>query len=210
MQMIGFLVHITRKADEIRMIIVAITLVGISFAISAQYTKVQMDFMISVADGYMVRSIPSVYNQTFSVNGDTNEVTTIMPMNSSMGPVDPFGIREIYPTKQGGEQWYMNMFDPNHDNRTDPQTNLTKNLDGSWKVSSNEVRFEVFTSSGYHHELVTSLNQSQLSTKGFMQLPNDWKNVEMTGYVKFNKGDPSSGFTWYARGGHHTGEVLGR
>ena len=38
-----------------------------------------------------------------------------------------------------------------------------------------------------------------------MQSPNDWKNIEMTGYVKFNKGDTSDGFTWYARGGHHTG-----
>lgn len=38
-----------------------------------------------------------------------------------------------------------------------------------------------------------------------MQSPNDWKDIEMTGYVKFNKGDTSDGFTWYARGGHHTG-----
>jgi len=27
----------------------------------------------------------------------------------------------------------------------------------------------------------------------------------MTGYVKFDQGDASDGFTWYARGGHHTG-----
>jgi hypothetical protein len=41
-----------------------------------------------------------------------------------------------------------------------------------------------------------------------MQSPRDWKNVEMTGFVKFNKGksekkDNSDEFTWYARGGDH-------
>ena len=25
------------------------------------------------------------------------------------GDVDPFGIVKIYPTKEGGEEWYMNM-----------------------------------------------------------------------------------------------------
>jgi hypothetical protein len=39
-----------------------------------------------------------------------------------------------------------------------------------------------------------------------MQSPNDWKNVEMTGYVKVvaDKTD-NENFAWYARGGRHTG-----
>jgi hypothetical protein len=36
-----------------------------------------------------------------------------------------------------------------------------------------------------------------------MQPPNDWKNVEMTGIVKFNSGDSSDSWTWYDRGGRH-------
>jgi len=130
---------------------------------------------------------------------------TLIVSNASSGTLDPFGIREIYPTTPSGEQWFMNMNNPNNDPRTEPQTTLTKNPDGSWKITSNAVRFNVFTSSGYHHELITTLNQQQLAAKGYMQSPNDWKNIEMTGYVKFNKGDTSDGFTWYARGGHHTG-----
>jgi len=137
--------------------------------------------------------------------GSNIATVTIIVSNSSSGTLDQFGVKEIYPTKAGGEQWFMNMNDPNHDNRTDPQTTLTKNADGSWKVTSNAVRFNVFTSSGYHHDLIATLNQGQLAAKGYMQSPNDWKNIEMTGYVKFNKGDTSDGFTWYARGGHHTG-----
>jgi hypothetical protein len=38
-----------------------------------------------------------------------------------------------------------------------------------------------------------------------MQSPNDWKNVEMTGIVKFVSGDSTDSWTWYARGGRHTG-----
>jgi len=50
----------------------------------------------------------------------------------------------------------MNMDDPKHDLRTDLQTTLTKNDDTEhginiWEIQSTEVRYEVFTSSGYIH-----------------------------------------------------------
>ena len=38
-----------------------------------------------------------------------------------------------------------------------------------------------------------------------MQSSKDWKNVEMTGYVKVNSGQSGENFAWYARGGRHTG-----
>jgi hypothetical protein len=50
--------------------------------------------------------------------------------------VDKFGIREIYPTKSGGEEWFMNMQDPTSDPRFDPQATITKNPDGSYKVTN--------------------------------------------------------------------------
>jgi hypothetical protein len=43
--------------------------------------------------------------------------------------VDKFGIREIYPTKPGGEKWFMNMQDATSDPRFDPQATITKNPD---------------------------------------------------------------------------------
>ena len=46
--------------------------------------------------------------------------------------------------------------------------------------------YGVLTSSGYHSDLITTLNKRDLSAKGYMQSPNDWKNVEMTGYSKVN------------------------
>ena len=51
--------------------------------------------------------------------------------------------------------------------------------------------------------MITTYNQQALATKGYMQSANDWKNVEMTGVVKFNSGDSSDSWTWYARGGRH-------
>ena len=163
------------------------------------------------------------YKATDSQGLDNSKLATvIMTVNGSSDDsnnlVDPFGIREIYPTKAGGEQWFMNMSDITHDPRTSftaSNPDLTRNPDGSWKVSSTQVRFNVFPSSGYHHELITALNQQQLETKGYMQSPNDWKDVEITGYLKLNKqgGDVRghSGamvgghYTLYARGGRHTG-----
>jgi hypothetical protein len=157
------------------------------------------------------------YKATDGQGVDSNIATvTVIVSNATSGTLDQFGVREIYPTKASGEQWFMNMNDPNHDSRTDPKTILTKNPDGSWKIASSAVRFQVFTSSGYHPELITTLNQQQMAAKGYMQSPNDWRDVEITGYVKLNKqgGDVrgASGsllgghYTWYARGGKHIGQ----
>ena len=44
----------------------------------------------------------------------------------------------------------------------------------------------------------------RLEKKGYMESPNDWRNVEITGYVKFNKGVNYDNFAWYAKGGIHT------
>ena len=90
---------------------------------------------------------------------------------------DKFGIEKIYPTKPSGQEWFMNMSDP-IDYRTGgetPQTTFVgKNMpDGSWKLTSKEVRFGLLTSLGYRPDLITTLNQTELAEKGYMQSPND-------------------------------------
>jgi Putative metal-binding motif len=120
---------------------------------------------------------------------------------------DRFGVLKIYPTKQDGEQWYLKS-NPNDDPRYSPQTTLTKNSDGSFKVKSPKVRMGVFTSSGFHPEKINTLNHNKISQAGYMQSPNDWRDVEITGYVKLksvNSGSSNDNFVWYARGGRHTG-----
>ena len=40
----------------------------------------------------------------------------------------------------------MNMQNPTGDPRFDPQANITKNPDGSYKITKSEVRMEVYPS----------------------------------------------------------------
>jgi hypothetical protein len=61
----------------------------------------------------------------------------------------------------------------------------------------------VYTSTDYDQDKITTYNQKSLPTKGYMQSSNDWKNIEMTCYVKLISGSRDS-FTWYARGGKYS------
>ena len=120
---------------------------------------------------------------------------------------DKFGIQMIYPTKVGGEEWYLNMTDATNDPRFDPQGSIINNQDGSWKMQSQQVRMNVFTSTGYDKRKIVTTNHSELAEQGYIQSPNDWKNVEITGYVRANnvtKNDDN--FSWYGRGGKHFDE----
>ena len=86
-------------------------------------------------------------------------------VSNSTNQNDIFGIKKIYPTKQGGREWFMNMTnpkdDPNIDFTYDPH--LIKQNDSSWKLDkNNKIRINVGTPSN---------------------LP-PWKNIEITGYVK--------------------------
>jgi hypothetical protein len=99
----------------------------------------------------------------------------------------------------------MDMSD-GQDARSDPPDAMTKNSDGSFKVQDTQVRFGVFTSSGYNPENI-ELDHGVLAERGYMQSPNDWKNVEIGGYVKVNDNSvqDDENFAFYARGGRHTG-----
>ena len=130
--------------------------------------------------------------------------------STSGSQTDLFGIKRIYPTKSNGEEWFMNMANPTGDSRsflyTEPANAISKNADGTWKIKAPFVRYHAYPSSGYHPEQITTYNQKSLATKGYMQSPNDWKNVEMTGYIKVNSFQQDDDTAWYNRGGRHTSE----
>lgn len=117
---------------------------------------------------------------------------------------DSFGVAMLYPTKVDGETWTL-AADPTTDTRFDPQTALTRNADGSWKVRDKQVRMHVYTSTGFDASAISTYDREVLAARGYMQAPNDWRNVELTGYVRVNSGGkPSENFSWQARGGEHT------
>jgi hypothetical protein len=105
---------------------------------------------------------------------------------------DDFGITKVYPTKEGGREWFIDMDDP-EDEIFDPRATIEKQSDGSWRVSGHDngkyqVRMNVYTPEGSE----------------------EWKNVEITGYAKvFRTVGHSSGagsdlenvLQWYARSG---------
>ena len=127
------------------------------------------------------------------------------PQTSMPTETDKFGVQMAYPTKPGGQEWYMNMVNPRSDGRFDPQDQITKNADGSWKIRSDKVRMHVYTSNGYNPYQVTSdSGLSKVAARGFMGTPFDWKDVEITGYVKLNEFTENDNFVWYSRGGKHT------
>lgn len=118
--------------------------------------------------------------------------------------MDIFGINKIYPTTEGGREWFINMDDPLDDNMFFITSNVPiekSDDDGlSWFINDPQIRMNVNTPSG----------------------ESPWKNIEMTGYVKvrsiFNNSQGNeeetdsnaesltAGITWRARGGLHNNQ----
>ena len=121
--------------------------------------------------------------------------TKVIKFNPNLNNSDTehFKVKEIYPTKIGGREWYINMNDPNSDQLFDTGSPIRVQSDGSWQIGSdfnseseNKIRMTVVTPTGI--EL--------------------WKNVEITGYAKVlqDMGKDDS-LVWYARGGKHSNDT---
>ena len=134
---------------------------------------------------------------------DASQDNAVIKSSDEKKSFDKFGVLKIFQTKKDGQQWYLKS-NPNSDPQFSPQTMLTKNSDGSFKIKSTKVRMGVFTSSGFNPEKIDTLDHNKIAMAGYMQSPNDWRDVEITGYVKLNSGN-NDNFVWYARGARHTG-----
>ncbi len=135
--------------------------------------------------------------------GDASQDNAVIKASDEKKSFDKFGVLKIFQTKKDGQQWYLKS-NPNSDPQFSPQTTLTKNSDGSFKIKSMKVRMGVFTSSGFNPKKIDTLDHSKIAMAGYMQSTNDWRDVEITGYVKLNSGN-NDNFVWYARGARHTG-----
>lgn len=121
--------------------------------------------------------------------------STPLSLFTSSKMVDKFGISEIYPTKPGGREWYINMENPTGDRIFVPQTNISRQSDGSWRIGGKQVGGKFFD----------EVRMNVMTPAG----AEDWKNVEITGYAKIDSvismknSTPNYDLTWYARGGRH-------
>jgi hypothetical protein len=157
------------------------------------------------SEKYVITATDARYVRV-TVNGNTvNNWASITELDVfSSSDTDVFGIKKMYPTKSGGEEWYLNMENPLSDSRFDPRDTITKNPDGSWKMKATQVRMAVYTSTGFDPDDIPTLDHSVIAAKGYMLAPNDWRNFEMTQYVKVNTSPSDDNFEPNGRGGRHT------
>jgi hypothetical protein len=106
------------------------------------------------------------------------------------GLLDDFGIEKLYPTANGGNEWYVNMDDPYSDPLLQNREALTEQSDGSWQVSGG--------------------SNGQVRLEAWSPANEKWLNVEITMYAKMVSGSNEL-LQMYSRGGHHTSsnECLG-
>jgi len=99
------------------------------------------------------------------------------------------GVKMIYPTLTGGETWFFNPTNPNDGQFDRNGAEISKNSDGSWHLKPGTTRMLAFTkSSGLPSDEVRSslptYDYSRLAQTGYFYKPTDWKNMEITIYVK--------------------------
>ncbi|MGZ5490351.1 MAG: hypothetical protein ACXW2E_08525, partial [Nitrososphaeraceae archaeon] len=138
--------------------------------------------------------------------------TSTTPTTTDKSDVDVFGIKKIYPTKPGGEEWFMNMDNMKADPRFEisgSANDVKKNSDASWTpISGDKVRLSVYTSDSkgkFDDKNMRTYNLKELAATGHWFKENDWKNIEMGGYFKLNTADDLGlGYSFYTRSIDHS------
>jgi hypothetical protein len=88
---------------------------------------------------------PNIGTDEKSVSTKTGAATP--KITSSYRKFDNFAIKEIYPTRVGGREWYVNMHNPINDSifSIGSDQSITKQNDSSWRITNPEVRMNVTT-----------------------------------------------------------------
>jgi hypothetical protein len=133
----------------------------------------------------------ATYGETKSVAVSEGNLQSYVDDYDNSNTTDRFGIKKMYPTSEGGREWYIDMINPKSDgiySITD-NYNITKQTDGSWRIDVPMVRMNVITPPGAE----------------------PWKNIEITGYAKVvSMSSPNNGtigLDWSARGGRQNAIV---
>jgi hypothetical protein len=122
------------------------------------------------------------------------ELDAIGAGSSTGSNTDTFGIKKVYHTRAGGEEWYVDLSSPGNDPRFQNEPPLTRNADGSYSAQGSSpdyyVRLEAWSPA--YADTTQRINAK-------------WRNVEITGYLKLDDqfADSTYLFQLYSRGGHH-------
>jgi len=118
----------------------------------------------------------------------TNNVENLQSYDDD-NTIDKFGIKKMYPTTQGGREWFIDMINPKSDGifSITSNYNITKQKDASWRIDAPMVRMNIDTLPGVE----------------------PWKNIEITGYAKVVSKSSSNNtdLDWSARGGRQNSSI---
>lgn len=119
---------------------------------------------------------------------------------------DPFGHTRLKPSISGGEFFVMNNNNWEGDSRIYGGKNGDSfHMSGGFTIcDASDFRTNIAVSTGFDDDRCTQ-NQQTMVDRGYMQSPNDWKNVEFTGTFKIFDSS-SDHITLGFRGGRHTGD----
>jgi len=149
----------------------------------------------------LVFSQQNKYKDLKSVNQEDADLhkVEIKHHEANFSNFDIFGIKEIYPTKKNGFEWFMNNYDPESDPYLHNYKSIVKNEDGSYNIGERS-RMGVYSKDGigYPKGNMETYNFTELSKKGYWYKPTDWKNVEITGEYLYKIGK-GPGITHYTR-----------
>ncbi len=106
-----------------------------------------------------------VVDEMCEINATPNPDGSTPPISDNGGDANPsikektdkFGIKMLYPSKPDGEQWYIRADHPEKDPQFRPQVSLSKNSDGSFKVTEGKIRMGVWPSTGNHPDKINYL-----------------------------------------------------
>lgn len=104
---------------------------------------------------------------------------------------DRFGIREIYQTKPGGQEWYFNSTNPRDGLAISPVAAALYPSSDAWKIG----RETDSDNTGLRMDVISDDNNNS-----------SWRDVEMTGYVKLESYTMEEEFAWAIRSGKHTAD----
>lgn len=116
------------------------------------------------------------------------------------------GVKMLYPPAVGGENWYFDPANLNNDRRFVPGVILDGDADLGFTAMAPIVNLWIKTSTGFSVGAVASdVDHGVLASQGFMLAPNDWRDVEMTAYVRFVGGDQTLAISMQCRGANENG-----
>jgi hypothetical protein len=119
-----------------------------------------------------------IYIPNSSILLTSEQKSTIQRSIANATMSDIFGVSEIYPTKEDGREWYLNMNNPLNDSLFSItfEPNITRQIDGSWRISE--------TNSSYSNPQI----RMNVDTPDGLE---PWRDVEMTGYIRIVSINPS-------------------